>query len=70
MTELPPLIRDASAWIGPDLVNQADWIELLSAAELVEIKAASRRLAAAEIDWFEPAKAALDTRQFAKLASA
>ena len=51
MSELPPLIRDASAWIGPDLVKRADWIELLSAAELAEIEASSRRLAAAEIDW-------------------
>ena len=50
MTELPPLIRDASAWIGPDL-DPADWIELLSGAELAELEAASRRLAATEIDW-------------------
>src|ERR1700674_2704909 len=51
MTELPPLIRDVSAWVGPDFENRADWIELLSSAELAEIEAASRRLAAAEIDW-------------------
>lgn len=51
MTELPPLIRDASAWFGPDLVKRGDWIELLSTAEVAEIKAASERLAATEIDW-------------------
>jgi len=51
MTELPPPIRDASAWYGPDLEKQGDWIELLSAEELAEIAAASRRLAEVEIDW-------------------
>jgi len=51
MTELPPPIRDASAWFGPDLATQTDWIELLSADEVAEIEAASRRLAATEIDW-------------------
>jgi hypothetical protein len=51
MTELPPPIRDSSAWYGPDLVNRADWIESLSAEELAEIEGASRRLAATEIDW-------------------
>ena len=51
MTELPPPIHDGSAWFGPDLDKQADWIELLSDAELAEIEAASRRLAGAEIDW-------------------
>ena len=50
-SELPPPIRDASAWVGPDLDNQGDWIELLSQEELAEIEAASLRLAATEIDW-------------------
>jgi hypothetical protein len=51
MTELPPPIRDASAWYGPDLAKGSDWIEELSAMELAEIEAASRRLAESDIDW-------------------
>jgi hypothetical protein len=51
MTELPPPIRDASAWYGPELVKRGDWIELFSAAELAEIEAASLRLAETEVDW-------------------
>ncbi len=50
-SELPLPIRDASAWFGPDLAGRNDWIELLSGEELAEIEAASRRLAATEIDW-------------------
>ena len=50
MTELPPLIRDRSAWFGPDL-DPADWIEVLSPGELAEIETAGRRLADREVDW-------------------
>ena len=42
MTELPPPINDASAWIGPDLEKRGDWIVLLSAEEVAEIEAAVR----------------------------
>lgn len=51
MIDLPPQICDASAWVGPDFANEADWIEELSAAELAEIEAASRPLAEKDIDW-------------------
>lgn len=51
MTDLPPAIADASAWYGPDVAARADWIELLSPAELCEIEGASRRLVQVEIDW-------------------
>jgi hypothetical protein len=51
MTDLPPPIRDATAWLGPDLERSSEWIELLSEAELAEIESASRRLDATEVDW-------------------
>ena len=51
MTELPPEISGPSAWYGPEVAGRADWIELLSPAELAEIESAARRLAETEIDW-------------------
>ena len=51
MIELPPAIDGPSAWYGPDIAGQSEWIEPLSAAELAEIESASRRLAHAEPDW-------------------
>lgn len=64
MTELPPLIRDKSAWIGPDL-DQGDWMELLSDAEVAEIEAAGRQLAGRDVDWqsFGPGDFPLPTLQ-------
>ena len=55
MTNLPPPIRDATAWYGPDL-KEADWIEVLSESELAEIESASRQLETTEVDWqlFKP----------------
>ncbi|HEY3780704.1 MAG TPA: TauD/TfdA family dioxygenase [Fimbriimonadaceae bacterium] len=65
MTELPPAIKDASAWLGPDLAKSQDWIENLSPAELAEIEAASRKLAEEDVDWtrFEAADFPLPTLQ-------
>ncbi|HLN27834.1 MAG TPA: TauD/TfdA family dioxygenase [Gemmataceae bacterium] len=51
MIELPPAIDGPSAWYGPDIAGQSEWIEPLSAAELAEIESASRQLAQAEPDW-------------------
>ena len=65
MTELPPPIRDSTAWFGPDLASGTEWIEELSSAELAEIETASRRLAEADIDWtrFESTDFPLPTLQ-------
>jgi hypothetical protein len=51
MAELPPEIDHPSAWYGPAVAGRSDWIESLSPAELSEIEAASRQLAASECDW-------------------
>jgi hypothetical protein len=51
MIELPPPIRDASAWYGPQMADRPDWVEPLSPNEIAEIESASRRLADAEPDW-------------------
>lgn len=49
MNELPPPIRDATAWLGPELTN--DWIEELTSSELTEIETASHALIDKDIDW-------------------
>ena len=51
MTELPPAICGSFAWYGPAVAGRTDWIEPLSAAEILEIEAASRRLLHVENDW-------------------
>ena len=44
MNTLPPEIRDASAWYGPELKGRTDWIAQLSTAEIVELETAAREL--------------------------
>jgi Taurine catabolism dioxygenase TauD, TfdA family len=46
MNTLPPEIRDASAWYGPELKGRTDWIAQLSAAEIAEVETAARELSA------------------------
>src|SRR5438105_1984216 len=41
---LPPEIKDASAWYGPDLDGRTEWIERLSEAEIAEMEIAVKRL--------------------------
>ncbi len=48
--ELPAPIDDASAWHGPTMAARGDWVETLDAAEIEEIEAASRALAARGAD--------------------
>jgi hypothetical protein len=43
-TTLPPEIRDASAWYGPDLKRSTDWIVRLSEAEIKEVESAANKL--------------------------
>jgi Taurine catabolism dioxygenase TauD, TfdA family len=50
MDDLPQEIRGPSAWYGPDLAASGDWIEHLTETEVLEIDAATERLANAEID--------------------
>ena len=42
--QLPPEIEDASAWYGPDLKEQTDWIEHLTETEIAEVETAVDRL--------------------------
>ena len=41
---LPPEIRDASVWYGPELARQTDWIVNLSEAEIAEVETAVHKL--------------------------
>jgi hypothetical protein len=51
MMQLPPHISGPAAWYGRDFAARADWIELLSLAELTEIEAASRQFERIEPNW-------------------
>jgi Taurine catabolism dioxygenase TauD, TfdA family len=51
MMELPPEIRGQSAWYGPAIAGRADWVELLSSEDLLEIETAAWRLSQMEVDW-------------------
>jgi hypothetical protein len=41
---LPPEIRDASVWYGPELAHQTDWIVHLSDTEIAEVEQVVRKL--------------------------
>jgi Taurine catabolism dioxygenase TauD, TfdA family len=47
---LPPAIEGPSAWYGPDLDQQRDWLEYLSSTEIAEVEAAVKRLASESSD--------------------
>lgn len=44
--DLPPEIRDASAWYGPAMLQDRSWLEHFTPAEISEIEAATRRISA------------------------
>ena len=50
MSTLPPEIRDASAWYGPELGRQTDWIVRLSDAEIAELEEVVARLNNTDIE--------------------
>jgi hypothetical protein len=41
---LPPEVRDASVWYGPEVVRETDWIVRLKDAEIAEVEIAVRKL--------------------------
>ena len=45
LKDLPPAIEGPSAWYGPDLDRERDWIEYLSSTEVAEVDKAVKRLA-------------------------
>ena len=47
---LPPEIRDASAWYGPELARHSDWIVRLSEIEIAEVETAVHKLDQSSID--------------------
>ena len=49
-TDLPPEVRDRSAWYGSDLAGRTDWIERLSEAEIVEVANAVRELESSQVE--------------------
>lgn len=48
--DLPPEQTGAAAWYGPDIAKRADWLMPLSPADVAEIEAAAKALAAREAD--------------------
>ena len=48
--ELPPEQKTEAAWYGPDMTRRSDWLMPLSAAEIAEIEAPTRALAARQAD--------------------
>src|SRR5215471_1356561 len=48
--DLPPEIRDRSAWYGRDLSLDTDWLELLSETEIAELESAMKPLANSSAD--------------------
>jgi hypothetical protein len=47
---LPPEIKDASVWYGPDLKERTDWIEPLSESEIAEVENAVKQLETSSLD--------------------
>lgn len=47
---LPPEIKDASAWYGPDLEGCTEWIESLSDSEIAEVEIAVKKLEGSSLD--------------------
>ena len=48
--DLPPEVRDASVWYGPDLKGRTDWTEILSEAEIAEVENAVNELDRSSLD--------------------
>jgi len=49
-TNLPPEVRDGSAWHGSDLATRTDWIEHLSQSDTYEVEKAANQLTESGID--------------------
>jgi hypothetical protein len=49
-SDLPPEQTGAAAWYGPEIAGRDDWLMPLTSAEIAEIEAATRALAAREAD--------------------
>src|SRR5262245_55119982 len=47
---LPPEIKGASAWFGPEMLTRLDWIEHVSETEIAEVESAMKPLADAHVD--------------------
>lgn len=50
VADLPPPVEGPSVWYGPQMTGRSDWVHELSAADVAEIEAAMRPLAAAGAD--------------------
>jgi hypothetical protein len=48
--DLPPEQTSAAAWYGPEIAKRSDWLLPLSPAEIAEVEAAARTLAARQAD--------------------
>lgn len=58
---LPPEIRDASAWYGPALARQTDWITHLCDTEIAEVEQAVRDLGGVDLAALHPKDVPLPT---------
>ena len=50
-SDLPPEVRDRSAWSGAELAGRRDWIEHLSEVEIAEVENAVERLEESQVDF-------------------
>ena len=41
---LPPEVRDASVWYGPEVAGQTDWLVPLTETEIAEVESAVHKL--------------------------
>ena len=44
VSTLPPEVRDRSAWYGPEITGDADWVERLTEEEVVEVRSAVEQI--------------------------
>ena len=60
-SSLPPEVRDASVWYGPEVVRQIDWIVRLTDTEIAEVEIANSKLEESDLQHLAPKDVPLPT---------